>query len=153
MAPPSRTPYQGEQLRTASSRERAIEELKGPCEIPWTISSLASHPQRSTYWDITSEVPSDLQWQEASEHPTGRRRVTGKRTTPLLDDRPSRPRLDASSKLFSCYLGLQSLTGIAGWGPLCFVGSRLMSGLLPPASLLTSGKSGVRQTFPRTPKC
>ena len=29
-----------EQLRPASERERAVEELKGPVEIPWTISSL-----------------------------------------------------------------------------------------------------------------
>ena len=83
-----------EQLRAASSREKAVEELKGPCEIPWTITSLASHPQRSTYWDISSEVPNNQQWQEASEHPTGRRRCVGKRTMETTDARAARPRLD-----------------------------------------------------------
>ena len=83
-----------EQLRAASSREKAVEELEGPCEIPWTITSLASHPQRSTYWDISSEVPNNQQWQEASEHPTGRRRCVGKRTMESTDTRAARPRLD-----------------------------------------------------------
>ena len=31
-----------EQLRAASEREIAIESLKGPIEIPWTITSLAT---------------------------------------------------------------------------------------------------------------
>lgn len=45
-----------EQLRGASSRE-AVEELQGPA-VPWTISSLATHP-RKTFHDI----PRDAQWQ------------------------------------------------------------------------------------------
>ena len=73
-----------EQLRQASSRERAVEELKGPVEIPWAITSLATHPQRKTYWDISAEKPTDLQWQEASEHPTGGRRYSSKKR-PTVD--------------------------------------------------------------------
>lgn len=45
-----------EQLRGASSRE-VVEELQGPA-VPWTISSLATHP-RKTFHDI----PTDAQWQ------------------------------------------------------------------------------------------
>ena len=89
-----------EQLRAATSRERAVEELKGPCEIPWTITSLATHPQRSTFWDISMDIPSDLQWQEASEapppqkdHPTGGRRFFSKRSLSEDVHRRSRPRI------------------------------------------------------------
>jgi hypothetical protein len=79
-----------EQLRQASSRERAVEELKGPCEIPWTITSLATHPHRKTYWDISAEKPTDLQWQEASDHPTGGRRYSSKKR-PTLDQPAESP--------------------------------------------------------------
>ena len=68
-----------EQLRGASDRERAMEELKGPVEIPWTISSLATHPNRRTYIDISHDKPTDDQFQEAGNHPTGRVRFFGKR--------------------------------------------------------------------------
>lgn len=68
-----------EQLRAASDRERAMEELKGPVEIPWTISSLATHPNRRTYTDISHEKPSDDQFQSAVNHPTGGIRFLGKR--------------------------------------------------------------------------
>eukprot|EP00435_Cladocopium_sp_Y103_P060542 s1303_g22.t1 len=81
-----------EQLRPATSRENAIEELKGPCEIPWTITSLATHPNRRTYWDISLEVPTDLQWQEASEHPTRGRRFSSKRSLSEDVHRRARPR-------------------------------------------------------------
>ena len=68
-----------EQLRAATDRERAIEELKGPVEIPWTITSLASHPHKKTYDDITSEIPDDMQWDEAAQQPVLSHRIRGKK--------------------------------------------------------------------------
>ncbi|CAE7237210.1 RE1 [Symbiodinium pilosum] len=58
-----------EQLRAASEREHAIEELRGPVEIPWTISSLATHSHAKTYDDITGDVPTDMEWEEAVQEP------------------------------------------------------------------------------------
>lgn len=52
-----------EQLRAASDRELAVEELRGPTDIPWTITSLATHPARKTYHDISKDLPTDLQTQ------------------------------------------------------------------------------------------
>ncbi|CAE7426607.1 unnamed protein product [Symbiodinium pilosum] len=69
-----------EQLRAATDRERAIEELKGPVEIPWTITSLASHPHKKTYDDITSEIPDDMQWDEAAQQPVLSHRIRGKKS-------------------------------------------------------------------------
>ena len=57
-----------EQLRHASPREVLIEELKGPVQIPWTMTTLASYPSRRTYQDITSEVPDDMEWEAVQEH-------------------------------------------------------------------------------------
>ena len=91
-----------EQLRAASDRERAMEELKGPVEIPWTISSLATHPNRRTYIDISHDKPTDDQFQEAGNHPTGRVRFMGKRKGVDSEDasRAARPRdLDHDSAL------------------------------------------------------
>ena len=68
-----------EQLRLASERERAIEELKGPVEIPWTITSLATHPNRKTYEDITKDIPSDMDWEQAQEQPVLSHRIRGKK--------------------------------------------------------------------------
>ena len=68
-----------EQLRAASERERAIEELKGPVEIPWTITSLATHPQRKTYEDVSKDLPTDMDWEEACEQPSLSHRIRGKR--------------------------------------------------------------------------
>lgn len=68
-----------EQLRAASEREQAIEQLQGPLEVPWTITSLATHPGRKTYHDISKDLPTDDQFQEAANHPTGGRRFTGKK--------------------------------------------------------------------------
>ena len=82
-----------EQLRAASTREQAFEELKGPVEIPWTITSLATHPNRRTYTDISQDIPTDMDWEEAANHPTNWRRVTGKRTSEAEDSNVrSRPR-------------------------------------------------------------
>ena len=71
-----------EQLRGASEREQAIEELKGPLEIPWTISSLAAHPNRRTYHDISRDIPSNADFEDAANrpiHPTGGLRHTQKK--------------------------------------------------------------------------
>ena len=83
-----------EQLRAASDRERAIEELKGPVEIPWTITSLATHPHTKTFDDISKEIPSDMQWDEASQEPTLSHRIRGKKRPgePPSTERASIPR-------------------------------------------------------------
>ena len=58
-----------EQLRHASPRETLMEELNGPVEIPWTMTALATSPNRRTYHDISHEVPDEEEWEEAAEHP------------------------------------------------------------------------------------
>ena len=68
-----------EQLRAASDREKAMKELKGPVEIPWSITSLATHPQRRTYEHIAKDVPTDRDWEEAHDQPVRSRRVRGKK--------------------------------------------------------------------------
>eukprot|EP00435_Cladocopium_sp_Y103_P052568 s378_g16.t1 len=68
-----------EQLRPASDREIAMESLKGPVEIPWTITSLATHPTRKTYVDVSSDLPTQEEYVDASQHPTLHRRFTSKR--------------------------------------------------------------------------
>ena len=68
-----------EQLRSASERERAIEELRGPVEIPWTITSLASHPHTKTFDDISKDIPSDLEWEQATQDPPLSHRIRGKK--------------------------------------------------------------------------
>ena len=65
-----------EQLRKASTHELEIEELKGPVELPWTISSLATDPSRRTFEDISGEIPDEGAWHQAaaeSEEPRPRR--------------------------------------------------------------------------------
>ena len=54
-----------EQLRKASPHEQQIEELHGPVELPWTITTLATDPSRRTYVDISGEVPSEEEWDRA----------------------------------------------------------------------------------------
>ena len=54
-----------EQLRKASPHEQQIEELHGPVELPWTITTLATDPSRRTYVDISAEVPSEEEWDRA----------------------------------------------------------------------------------------
>ena len=57
-----------EQLRAATSRERAIEEFRA-----------LLHIQKKKYHDISSEVPTNDQWAEAPTHPTGSIRYQRKR--------------------------------------------------------------------------
>ena len=68
-----------EQLRAASAREQAIEELKGPVEIPWTITSLATEPHKKTYTDITGDLPDDVEWEQAAQEPVLTHRIRGKK--------------------------------------------------------------------------
>ena len=56
-----------EQLRHASPRELWIEELRGPTELPWTITSLASDPKKRTFLDISQEVPPEDERHAAAE--------------------------------------------------------------------------------------
>lgn len=44
-----------EQLRHASPLEAQLESLKGPLDLPWTITSLATCPKRRTFLDISYE--------------------------------------------------------------------------------------------------
>ena len=76
-----------EQLRHASQYEMMLEEMKGPCEIPWTISHLAEDATKRFYTDISTVIPNDEQWEESSRVPPGepgrevlepRKRVHGK---------------------------------------------------------------------------
>lgn len=58
-----------EQLRKASPYELQLEELRGPVEIPWTITALATDPKRRTYIEISEDQPTDEQWEDARELP------------------------------------------------------------------------------------
>jgi hypothetical protein len=44
-----------EQLRKASPHEQQIEELHGPVELPWTITTLATDPSRRTMWILVEK--------------------------------------------------------------------------------------------------
>ena len=57
-----------EQLRQASPREIMLEELKGPVEIPWTFTSLATNAARRTYHDVSQEIPDEEEWELAQQH-------------------------------------------------------------------------------------
>ena len=59
-----------EQLRHASQYEMMLEEMKRPCEIPWTISHLAEDATKRFYTDISTTIPNDEQWEESSRLPT-----------------------------------------------------------------------------------
>ena len=67
-----------EQLRAATSRERAIEELQAPLKSHGPFRALL-HIQKKKYHDISSEVPTNDQWAEAPTHPTGSIRYQRKR--------------------------------------------------------------------------
>ena len=56
-----------------------MESLKGPIEIPWAITLLATHPTRKTYVDVTNDLPSNEQFVAALQHPTMHCRYTTKR--------------------------------------------------------------------------
>ena len=61
-----------EQLRSASPLEVQLEEFKGPVELPWTITKLATAEGGRTFLDISHEVPDDEQWDKAQEFPSER---------------------------------------------------------------------------------
>ena len=75
-----------EQLRKASPYEVEVEELTQPIDIPWTMTALLPTKCRN-YVDLTGDLPSEEQWQEAHERSTSdeavpeevkRRRIVGK---------------------------------------------------------------------------
>ena len=70
-----------EQLRPASSYEQQLETLKGPVELPWTITAIATDPKRRTFLDISQEKPTEGQWEQAAELPTGLNSRTGEAPT------------------------------------------------------------------------
>ena len=70
-----------EQLRPASSYEQQLETLKGPVELPWTITSIATDPKRRTFLDISQERPTEGQWEQAAELPIGGDNSTGEAPT------------------------------------------------------------------------
>jgi hypothetical protein len=53
-----------EQLRPASFREAAIEEIKSPINLPWTFSKLLQDVTDHTYTDISQEVPNENEWKQ-----------------------------------------------------------------------------------------
>ena len=88
-----------EQLRHASPRERMVEELAGPVELPWAINRITKE-DRQPYLDISEEVPEEQEWQEAHDVPPPPRapelhrserpgsRITGKRKPSDLPRQP-----------------------------------------------------------------
>lgn len=58
-----------EQLRKASPYEVMVEELQGPVELPWTITTIAADADRRTFEDITTEIPDEAEWETALDMP------------------------------------------------------------------------------------
>ena len=64
-----------------------IEELKGPIEIPWTVTQITADDTRQSYDDVTEDGIDDAEWERAHEEPQGergstRRRIIGKGQPP-----------------------------------------------------------------------
>ena len=59
-----------EQLRRASLYEQQLEEMKGPIDLPWTITTLVTDPKRRTYVDISGDIPEEEEWEQALDQPT-----------------------------------------------------------------------------------
>ena len=87
-----------EQLRKATPVEEDLEELQGPVELPWTITTLATDPRRRTFVDISEELPDDEEWEEArhevpkpaniEENPVRRRHMRKEPATATGSTRP-----------------------------------------------------------------
>ncbi|CAE7496334.1 RE1 [Symbiodinium sp. CCMP2592] len=79
-----------EQLRPASQREELVESLATRDQTPWTYMRLAEEIGGSQYEDISTEVPSEQEWQRAQdvqeEVSPPRTRIRGKRAAPLPDE-------------------------------------------------------------------
>ncbi|CAE7470144.1 RE1 [Symbiodinium sp. CCMP2592] len=79
-----------EQLRPASQREELVESLATRDQTPWTYTRLAEEIGGSQYEDISTEVPSEQEWQRAQdvqeEVSPPRTRIRGKRAAPLPDE-------------------------------------------------------------------
>ena len=70
-------------VQPLTAKSLYMESLKGPIEIPWAITSLATHPTRKTYVDVSGDLPSHEEYVDASQHPTMHRTFTSKRIGPL----------------------------------------------------------------------
>ena len=72
-----------EQLRFASEREKVLHEFEKPTPVPWTLSEITGPSDNETFDDISAEVPSQREREEAGEgrafRPTPRHRVMAKR--------------------------------------------------------------------------
>ncbi|CAE8593334.1 unnamed protein product, partial [Polarella glacialis] len=68
-----------EQLRAASEREEAYEELRGNVDTPWTVNAIMADSRNATFDDISDEIPEAQQWTEAQEPQAPLRRIAGKR--------------------------------------------------------------------------
>ena len=70
-----------EQLRPASQRESMLEDLANKGEpLPWTFSKMSQSLGKQWFEDISIELPTDVQWEEAAEQETVRpaKRLKGK---------------------------------------------------------------------------
>ena len=85
--------------------------MQGPAEVPWTITSLTTHPGRKTYVDIGKSIPSDDQFAQASEHPTGHVRYTSKKRGPeqgTASGDPHRARHDGSQAMQTSHAAFET---------------------------------------------
>ena len=82
------------QLRPASSREIAFEELRGPLQVPWNISSICKEPSKHMYEDISHEEPQQEDYEMSWDDQPPLRRHTYKRPA----DRPV-DRQEASKRI------------------------------------------------------
>ena len=55
------------QLRPASSREIAYEELKGPLQVPWNLTNITHQPSKHLYEDISANFPSPEEFERTIE--------------------------------------------------------------------------------------
>ena len=88
-----------EQLRPASMRETCLHELTRPPQLPWTFNSLAGDLHKASFQDHTGPGPSENKRSlvepeelDDTEHPTNRRRVTGKQQQSRQQDRSRSPK-------------------------------------------------------------
>ena len=76
------------QLRPASSRELAYEELQGPLQVPWSSTSICKEPNKHMYEDISHEVPLPEEYEQSWDDNTPLFRHTTKRPANFPLERP-----------------------------------------------------------------
>ncbi|CAK9006036.1 Retrovirus-related Pol polyprotein from transposon RE1 (Retro element 1) (AtRE1) [Includes: Protease RE1 [Durusdinium trenchii] len=83
----------------ASMRETCLHELTRPPQLPWTFNSLAGDLHKASFQDHTGPGPSENKRSlvepeelDDTEHPTNRRRVTGKQQQSRQQDRSRSPK-------------------------------------------------------------